>query len=336
MSSGLNNTSQLLTRKKPTKNSLNLAFLLVIVLIGLGVWWQRQAISDWGRLLGYHPAAAVAQLATETTMNDSTRHLFYVYHPSLDDKTSFAEHCRAGEQTIVLGCYVSGQGIYIDNIDDPRLNGVLEVTAAHELLHAAYDRLSSKDKDNVNQLVKQAYANVTDKRLHQTIANYQKQGADINDELHSILGTEVRKLPEALEAYYKRYFSNRLAIVAFSEHYEQAFSDRQTTVANYDRQITQLKQQIEDLERSLSSQKQSLDAKRAQLNQYLAAKNYKAYNAQVPGFNSDVNSYNATVVEIRDLIDQYNALVKKRNAIAIEENQLIQAIDSRPTTLQKQ
>ena len=35
---------------------------------------------------------------------------------------------------------------YIYNVNDERLNGLKEVTAAHEMLHAAYERLPESDK----------------------------------------------------------------------------------------------------------------------------------------------------------------------------------------------
>ena len=54
----------------------------------------------------------------------------------------------------MLGCYHSNQdGIFLYNVQDARLAGVQQVTAAHEMLHAAYDRLSTKDKNYVDGLL---------------------------------------------------------------------------------------------------------------------------------------------------------------------------------------
>ena len=109
-------------------------------------WFMRQDIYDWYRLRGYQAPSQVAKLATETTMNSDSRRLFYVYRPQLNDRVAFNQNCTHDEQTIVLGCYVSNVGIYLFDIHDPRLEGVEQVTAAHELLHAAYDRLNKKKK----------------------------------------------------------------------------------------------------------------------------------------------------------------------------------------------
>jgi hypothetical protein len=57
------------------------------------------------------------------------------------------------------------------------------------------------------------------------------------------------------------------------------------------------------------------------------------YNAAVPGFNALVQEYNNEVAQVRNLIDSYNAIVKLRNDIAVEESELVKAIDSRPDTV---
>jgi hypothetical protein len=319
-----------------TKRIGSLTAAALILLVPAAVWTQRWNIFDTIRLRNYQPSAEVAQLADQTTMNGKTRRLFYVYRPNLEDKQSFNNNCQTTEKTIVLGCYVAGNYIHLYKVTDERLNGIIQVTAAHETLHAAYDRLSRSDKTSVNKLINGAYATLTDQRIKDTIEDYRKNGADTTNELHSILGTEVRNLPAALEQYYTRYFTNRLAIVGYSEKYEQAFTQRKQKIAEDDTKLAGLKQQIENSEADLKSREQALSAERNRLNALLAAKNYEAYNTSVPGFNAQVNAYNAQVARIRKLIDQYNVIVAERNAIATEEGELVKAIDSRPDTLQGQ
>lgn len=251
-----------------------LKFLAVFVIIAVPViaWTQRWNIYDKARLRGYTPSKQVVQLATDTTMDDDTRRLFYVYHPQLDDKSTFSQNCKSSEKTIVLGCYVDGQGIYLYNVTDARLNGVIQVTAAHETLHAAYERLSGKEKTHINELINQAYANVKDERIRKTIDDYRKNGADVTNELHSILGTEVRNLPPELETYYQRYFSDRKKIVSFSEQYEKVFSERKDKVVADDAKLTTLKQQIEDAEQDLNNKEAAIAAERERLDGLLPPK----------------------------------------------------------------
>ena len=199
--------------KLPRKLWLRLFSLAV--LLGLLVWalFNQQYLRDEVRLYHYQPPASITALANETTMTPAAQRIFYVNHPVLDDKADFVNACNTHqEQTIVLGCYHSDQaGIYVLSVTDSRLNGVEQVTAAHEMLHAAYDRLSSSDRANVDQMLQQFYDNgLTDSRVRSTIEAYkQTEPNDLVNEMHSIFGTEVANLPAGLETYYQRYFTNR-------------------------------------------------------------------------------------------------------------------------------
>lgn len=292
------------------------------------VLWQYQNIADWAALRNYVPPQKVVQLADSTTMNDNIRRLFYVNHPSLDDKATFNSHCKGGEQTIVLGCYIENRGIYLLDVTDKRLNGVIEVTSAHEALHVAYDRLGKQEKVKVDQQINEAYAGVNDERIKSTVESYRKAGADVTNELHSILGTEVENLPAGLETYYAKYFSNRKKIVGYSKQYEQAFVDLKSEVERDDKQLSSLKNQIESNQSRLDADGVSIDSERKRMDGLLSARRVEEYNNSVAGFNQMVSEYNALVARTKKLISQYNDLVEKRNATATEQQQLYEAIDS--------
>ena len=319
---------------KKTKIITRIATIVVVVAVPVAIWSQRWNIHDAMRLRSYNPPAEVSQLATDTTMNDSVRRVFYVNRPELQGREAFNQSCTSSEQTIVLGCFVSGTGIFLYNVTDERLKGIVQVTAAHEVLHAAYQRLDRREKARVNDMLEQTFAKLDNQRIKDTIEDYRKNGADITNELHSILATEVRDLPAELEQYYSQYFTSRVKIVEFSEKYEQAFTQRRQQVAAADVKLAELKQRIEAAEATLQTKAEQLKAERARMDGLLAAKNYEDFNAAVPAFNASVSAYNAQVASIRRLIDQYNALVAERNAIVTEETELVKAIDSRPDTIQ--
>ena len=132
--------------------------LVAVPLVGL---WQRQNIFDWAQLRDYTPPAAIVSLAEADSMNEKAKRIFYVNHPQLtSDTTSFRQACSISEQTIVLGCYhPDQQGIFVYDVQDERLSGIEEVTSAHEMLHAAYDRLSSKDRKDVDKMLNDFYKN---------------------------------------------------------------------------------------------------------------------------------------------------------------------------------
>jgi hypothetical protein len=320
------------------KSILSLVILWLILGLAVFGWLKRQDIYDSLRLRNYNPPNNIAQLATDTTMNASARHIFFVNHPAIENSTTFTEKCGSqGEQTIVLGCYIPPQrGIHLYDVTDARLAGVEQVTAAHEMLHAAYDRLSSQDKKQIDAWIEAAYSQITDQRIRDTITAYKKDGADTSNELHSILGTEVRNLPPELENYYKRYFADRSKIVDYSDRYESVFTSRKVQVDAYDTQLASLKKQIDDNQVALSQQNKELADERSNLDQLLASKQFEAYNNGVASYNKKVQAYNALVTTTKSVVNQYNDILEQRNAIALEQRQLFQAIDSRsvPQTVQ--
>ncbi len=304
---------------------------------GLFALFNQQAIYDWWRLKDYAPPATVVTLANETTMLDNSRRLFYVNHPLLADKDSFNDYCPEGEQTIVLGCFIQSGGIYLLDVTDDRLRGVEQVTAAHEMLHAAYDRLNNKEREQVDAMTSRAFALVTDERIRATIELYRKEDASVvPNELHSILGTEVRSLPTDLEEYYRKYFSDRSQVVSYSEQYEQAFTERRNQIKAYDVELTSLKQRIEALQTSLEIAEADLRAQRTEMNNLRASGQTDAYNAQVAPYNEKVNRYNRDIDSLSRLVAEHNEIVQKRNAIVNEEAELVEAIDSRSVVPQQQ
>lgn len=309
-------------------------FVLIFIVFASSIFGQE--IDDWLRLRNYTPPQAIAALATDTTMNDASRRLFYVWHPELADKATFNTHCRDNEQTIVLGCFIPGNGIYLLDVTDDRLTGVEQVTAAHELLHAAYERLSSKERARIDALVLQTYESLNNERIKSTVELYRSQDPGIvPNELHSIIGTEVRDLPAELEEYYGRYFIDRSKVVGFSERYEQAFIDRRNQIRAYDEQLAVLKTQLEALQSSLLATDSELKNQRDYMNGLKSSGQTTAYNEQVPIYNAKVRQYNRDINKLEDMISQYNDIVQKRNSIAAEEAELVEAIDSREVVPQQ-
>lgn len=318
-----------MNNNSPARRLLGLSFVLSLAIAGVLAVTRYQDILDWWALRGYNPPARIAALASETTMVDSTRRVFYASHPELDDKATFKGRCQIAEQSIVLGCYITHRGIFLLDVTEPRLSGVIQVTAAHETLHAHYDRLSSSERKRVDGLTAGFFSQLQDERIKKTVEQYRsKDPTIVPNELHSILATEVRQLSPELEKYYSRYFADRQKIVAFSEQYEQTFLDLKNQVANYDIQLSRLKTQIEANETQITALGNRVETQRGRLDQMLANKQIEEYNAAVPGFNALVNQYNSLIGQAKRQIAEYNAIVEKRNAAATTEQELVKAIDS--------
>lgn len=293
---------------------------------------NQQRIIDWWKLRGYVAPTQIVHLATDDTMTDYARHLFYVNKPMIVAGKNFTQNCPTGaEKTVVLGCYKSADsGIYLYDVTDARLHGVEQVTAAHEMLHAAYARLSKSERAKVDAMLMDYYQHgLTDERVKATISAYkQSEPGDIVNEMHSVFGTEVSKLPAGLETYYKQYFTNRQTVTAYTAAYESEFTAREKQVAAYDAQLQVLKQTIEDNEAQIATKRTALDSQRAELDTLERTQNYTAYSTAAVAYNRAVSAYNNLLVQTKQQIQTYNDLVDRRNATALEENQLLRALSA--------
>jgi len=317
---------------------LKLLIPLIVVIGGLYAgWYFKWSIFDWYRLQNYKPSSNISALAQETTMTPYAKRLFYAYHPQLDNADQFNTKCNVRPQVIVLGCTVLGQGIYIYNVTDPDVNGIVQVTSAYEMLHVGYSMLSAQDRANVDAMVMSAYTSLETKYpfLQTEEQSYlaTEGSAAVPNELHSMLGTEVSDLPPALANYYKKYFNNRQAVVNYENMYQGAFLKRQQEVSDDDRQLESWQQQIDSNENTLTVEQQQLQSQFAQLQQMQASGQIQSYNAAVPGYNQAVNNYNTLVDQTKQLINEYNALVVQRNSITLQVNNLYEAISSVPNTI---
>lgn len=309
---------------------------VLVVFIATVVWWNRYNIYDGIVLLNYEAPAKIAQLATDTTMTEKGERLFYVNKPQILGRGLFNEKCQAIEQTIVLGCY-NGVSIYVFHVDDQRLDGIQQVTAAHEMLHAAYDRLSGSERKRIDKLTDGLYHKLNNSKLKTSAKNYEEQNpGSIPNELHSILGTEINDIGDELEEYYKQYFNDRSKIVAYAQNYRHVFEDLKAQIAQYDADLSLRKNEINTKENELSSEVATLEAQKASLDALLARDDARAYNAAVPQYNASANIYNAQLADLKNLMSEYNQLVEKRNSIALKHSNLAKSIDSRLSAIPNQ
>jgi hypothetical protein len=301
--------------------------LLVLVAAWLLTFGHMQAVGDWFRQLGYTPSSTVSALATDDSFTPAAQHLYAINRPTILPKGQFSAKCaNHQEQTIVLGCYHGYErGIYVLQIAaDSRLKGVEQVTAAHEMLHAAYDRLSGAEQKWVDAMLLDYYEHdLTDMRIKQTIAAYKHSEPDaVVNEMYSVFGTEVANLPAPLEHYYKRYFADRQKVAAYAAGYQAEFISRQQQVVADDAKLASLKKTIVVNEATLKAQSVQLHSRAQQMNQLRSSGQTDAYNAEVTSFNTAVDAYNKLAATTKSQIAEYNQLVEQRNALALEQQQL--------------
>ncbi|HJP96228.1 MAG TPA: hypothetical protein VJ843_02550 [Candidatus Saccharimonadales bacterium] len=304
-----------------------------LVALNIALWFGRQPFLDWQAIRTYQAPAAVSKLASDDTMTDQAKKYFYINHPAIEDRANFNKHCpNNSEQSVVLGCFLGDRaGIYLFSVTDPELHGVEQVTAAHEMLHQAYQRLGSAERTKINKLLENYYkSGLTDSGIKDQVKLYQKsEPGAMDDEMHSLFGTEATNLPPELEDYYKQYFTKRSTVAAFYTSYQSAFTERKQQIASYDSQLNEIKPQIDSLESSLEQQKSALNTMQNQMDAYKSSGNYDAYNGLVPAYNAKVNTYNTDLESLKSNIARYNDIVAKRNAIALEEQTLQQHLSSK-------
>lgn len=310
---------------------------LLLLAVGFGFVFRQQLL-DSIKLYNYSAPASIAELATQVGLKPAARRVFYVNHPVIQDKPTFITACPngGGEKTIILGCYHGNQnGIYLLRVSDGRLNGVTQVTAAHEMLHAEYDRLSSSARRNLDlQLLDYYEHGLQDQRVKDTIDSYRKsEPNDVINEMHSIFATEVAELPPALETYYKQYFFDRSKVTGYAAKYQSEFSSRQAQIKQDDALLQTLKQQIDNSESGLTALQAQINNRQQQLVALRRNGDTAGYNAGVSGYNGLIDSYNSQVRQVQTLVSQYNQLVASRNAIAAQISELSNALSTTATQI---
>ena len=177
--------------------------LVVVAVAAFGIWMltHPQRVSDQFAVWQYEPDAAVTRYAERSTMTDEGRFLFYASHPAIAAGDDFAVNCSSQLEDVgILGCYQHGsQRIYLFDVTDDRLDGIEDVVAAHEMLHAAWDRLSDGERDILAPLLEaEAATRSADPEFAKTLEYYaEAEPTERLNELHSIIGTEFAALGSA-------------------------------------------------------------------------------------------------------------------------------------------
>ncbi len=311
------------------------SFLTLVVVLMLSVLAVQNArlLSDYARYFQYEPSETMASFVDQTGMNDQGKFLFYTSHPSLETAEAFNQQCEQHEHAAaILGCY-DGVNIYIYDITDPRLAGIRPTTAAHEMLHAAYRRLSTADKQMVDNLLEKEYTTLKDnEELTGRMAFYAAtQPGDRTNELHSIIGTEIADIGSELEEYYSRYFSDRSKVIAQHQQYHSLFEE-------LSERADALNRQIDDLASAINTKRATYSTQASALEGDIAAFNARAENGEFDSqaeFSAERQALVARSNSLENLrtgingdVEYYNSLVAELNGIAVETEDLNRSIDS--------
>ena len=193
------------------KTKIELIALAIISLIGLFTVVNGHEIFDSLHLLSYQPSKAVSDLADDAGMNEKGKKLFYRFSPQITKKQELQNRCQQAAHPV--GC-VSGNTIYILEPENAVDEQEIIVTAAHEMLHVAYSRLSNSEKELLTEEFSSSLS-TAESDIVSDIQAYRDQDEEIiQDETHSILGSQAIHLSNTLETYYRAYFADRQKAVS--------------------------------------------------------------------------------------------------------------------------
>jgi hypothetical protein len=349
--------------RKPSTRSQTVWIVAIVAVLSTTA--LRPEFDRW--LAVAPPSAEIEYLAIATTMTPDAQQLFYRQTPTIEPKSTFFKVCKNVAKTsdtqVMFGCYISnGRSgkIAIQSIADTRFQGVMEVTAAHEMLHAAYNRLSPSERSKLTPRLKQAALRVKNERLSMVLKEYERMNSALFvNELHSHLGTELDDLGDPkLEEYYQRYFRDRRQVVALAEQSQESVKqldekaqELKSEIETLEASLMQAKQRLKDNDLYLESKQQELDMLRSNLIGFKeeAEELYRQgqgspaliaqferlqfnYNENVQTFNDRLHQHQARVADFNEQVEVYKQKVSAYNAIAHEERSLFSDLQNTPLT----
>lgn len=280
------------------------AFALSGLFILAAVWMflNRQYVLDQLSVWSYEPSAAVVSIGDRAKFTDKATFIFYATQPAIAEPSAFNRACPRQEPgSPILGCYTPEDRIYVYDLTNEQLDGMEEVTAAHEMLHAVWYRMGSEEKKRITTELRAAYDKLENTELKERISYYERtEPGELNNELHSILGTEVESLGEPLESYYSQYF-DRGTVLKLHQQYSAVYNGL------YSR-ADELFIQMESLSASLQSRSAAYQSAVSQLSADISSFNARANR----GSFSSQRQFNA---ERASLISRTNALERERQSL---------------------
>lgn len=300
-----------------------LLFLVAFLVVNFGV------IRDIFVGLSYRPSSEMSEIREKLDLTGKGWRIFNASLPELEEREEFNQICRGEEsENAVLGCYRDDR-VYVYNVLSEELDGIREVTAAHELLHAVYDRMSAEERRELSPVLNEIYKK-NQEILGEEIELY--DDVDREEELFVRIGTEIATLPNELEKRYSEIFKDQDKIVGFYDGYITVFRE-------IERKLKELLARVQELEAEIKGKTEQYEAEVGVLNNDISEFNNCAktpncftskwvFNSQRNTLISRQNSLTGLYNEINGLISEYNTLAAEYNENLLHGQALNKAINS--------
>ena len=313
---------------------------LVVVALGITGTWvltHPQRVTDQFTVWNFTADATIDSYAERSTMTDEGRFLFFASRPEVSPAGEFDAHCSSQLEDVgILGCYQhADKRIYLYDVTDDRLDGIEEVVAAHEMLHAAWDRMSAAERDTLEPLLEAAAATkADDPDFAKTLEYYaQAEPGERLNELHSIIGTEFPDVSPELEAHYALYFSDRAALVQLHETSHAVFQQQQDAIDVIVAQLEALQESVDTDYASYNSSYDQLNADildfnaRADAGDFTSPSQFNAERNSLISRQADLDAFYATIADRKA---QYDALLGQLDDLNAVVDDLNQSINIKP------
>lgn len=319
---------------KTSRTGSIVAFVLSGLFIVAAVWifTNRQLILDQLSVWSYTPSSEVATVQERISMTDEGQFTFYATRPEVKTQASFNQACPRQEAgSPILGCYTTDDRIYIYNVSNDQLDGMEEVTAAHEMLHAVWYRTSESEREKLATELKAAYEKIDDADLEKRMDYYERtEPGEFVNELHSILGTEVVSLGEPLESYYAQFFDRGAVLKLHNQYsglYEKLYERADTLYTQMQSLATLINQQSSGYESAATQLSRDIDLfnRRADSGTFSTQ---AEFNSERASLVQRSNALERQRLQINRNIETYNGYYAEYQEIAKQIEVLNDSIDS--------
>lgn len=305
--------------------------LIAVALGAYAIVVNRQALADQWTVWNFEPSTVLAGYTERAEFSDHGTFLFYASQPSIADGAEFNSVCGNEEEgSGVLGCYTSrDMRITLFDVTDPQLDGIEEVVAAHEMLHAAWDRMPRDQRRELEVLLEKQYSVLEQNDgLSDRMEIYARtEPGQRANELHSILATEIPTLLPELEDYYAQYFDDRAAVVQLHVTSNAVFVDIEARSAA-------LVAELDELRSGIESDSMSANAQQERLNNDIAAFNARA---DTPGAmtQEEFDSERAALLARQDAINARFDEIQSRIELFDTKSAELEALNAQAAALNR-
>ena len=304
--------------------------LVLVLVVVVTVLLNQQWINDYLRGFGYEPEGEMGRIMDSLDLTGRGEFLFRASRPELSSQDEFNAVCRTAmdEEMAVLGCYTN-DNIYVYNIESVELDGIRELTTAHELLHTVWARMNEGERGTLGSALSQALER-NRSVLGEELEAY--DASEMQEELFVRAGTEVADLPAELEKVYGEVFNDQDKVVGFYNKYIGVFRAME-------KEMDELAKQMEGIQAQIDSLSNDYEGRANALSGEIDAFNACAETAGCFASEGEFYARRAVLVgeqaalegvyeQINGLVDQYNGLVEKYNADVTRTEKLNRVMNS--------